>query len=226
MKLSIIIPVYNEEDTIEESIKRVFEADVLDFEKEIIVINDGSRDNTSRILENIKSKFNFNLLNKTKNQGKGNAVKQGIEIATGDYIIIQDADLEYDPSDYKKMLEVLKTEKGAVFGTRNTQKREGGYYTYYLGGKILTLIFNIFFKTNLTDVMTCYKIFPAEFAKQNPTLSNGFEFEIELAAKIAKQKIKITEVPISYKPRNISQGKKIKFRDGIKSLAEIIKNRI
>lgn len=225
MKLSIIIPAFNEENTIEKVIGQVALADTPGFEKEIIVVNDGSRDKTGEILNKIRDKFNFILFDKIKNQGKGSAIKDGIKISSGDYIIIQDADLEYSPSDYKKLINSIDSEHKAIFGSRNMQKRDKGYLSYYFGGKMLTSFFNIFFKTKLTDVMTCYKLFPSHIIKNNPTKSAGFDFEIEITAKIIKSGIKIKEIPIQYYPRKISQGKKIKFRDGVIGVWAIIRNR-
>lgn len=212
MKLSIIIPVFNEQDTLEKVLEQVIKAPVLDYAKEIIVVNDGSTDNSSDIL----GKKDLIVLNHKENLGKGAAIRTGLEKATGDLILIQDADLEYSPDDYVILLKAF--DGGAVYGSRNLNPDKKGYFAFILGVKVLTGLINLIFKTKLTDVYTCYKLF-----KPISLESNGFEIEAEITVKLLKKGIKIKEVPIKYNPRSFKQGKKIRFKDGIKGLFAILK---
>ena len=225
-KLSIIIPVFNEESTIEEIIEQVESAPVFDYKKEIIIINDGSLDKTKNILENIKDKYNLIILEHSKNIGKGKAIRTGFEVATGSAVIIQDADLEYNPNDWPLLLKELNNSKiGAVYGSRNINSEKKGYFHYVLGVKFLTFLNNLFFRTKLTDIYTCYKLFPAHLIKSIKLESNGFEIEAEITAKILKKGLLIKEVPISYEPRKFKQGKKIRFKDGLIGIWTIVKYR-
>ncbi|MFH1461095.1 MAG: glycosyltransferase family 2 protein [Patescibacteria group bacterium] len=225
-KLSIIIPVLNEETTLVQILKQVYQAPSLDFEKEIIVVDDGSTDRSGVILENLKDKYQLIVLRHQQNLGKGEAVQTGLAAATGEAIIIQDADLEYQPEDWPKLLKKLESgqpEIGAVYGSRNINPERRGYFRYVLGVWFLTLINNLLFGAKLTDVYTCYKLFPANLIKSIPLESDGFEIEAEITAKILKKGYQIKEVPISYYPRKFQQGKKIRFRDGLKGLKTMIK---
>jgi len=227
MKLSIIIPVYNEVKTVEETIKRVFLAPTKGYEKEVIVVNDGSDDGTEKLLENLREKFGFFLLHHQNNRGKGAAIKTAIKKISGDAVIIQDADLEYDPNDYQKLLNALGQDSPIVYGSRNLKKnKRKGVILYFLGGKLLTVLCNFLFGSHLTDVYTCYKLFRSDIIKNIALESNGFELEMEITAKVLKAGHRIKEVPINYSPRKPSQGKKIKFRDGIISLWTLVKHRI
>lgn len=223
MKLSIIVPVFNEARTIEEAIKRVSEAPTLGFEKEIIAVDDGSSDGSEKILEDIKEKYGFLLLRHYKNCGKGAAIKTGLEQATGDWILIQDADFEYDPKDYPRLLGGLSENSPVVYGSRNLKKQKMGYWHYVLGVKFLNFLLNLLFGSRLTDAYTCYKVFSTSLIKSLSLTSQGFEFEAEVTAKILKKGVKIKEVPIHYYPRNFSQGKKIRFIDGFIAIWTIIK---
>ncbi|MBU1177508.1 MAG: glycosyltransferase family 2 protein [Patescibacteria group bacterium] len=225
-KLSIIIPVLNEESTIEEIIKQVKNAPVFDYEKEIIIVDDGSSDNTKNILKNIKEKYNLIILRHNKNIGKGKAIRTGLKAVTGSAVIIQDADLEYNPQDWTLLLKELNgSEIGAVYGSRNINSKKRGYFHYVLGVKFLTFLNNFLFRTKLTDIYTCYKLFPAHLIKSIKLDSNGFEIEAEITAKILKKGLLIKEVPISYNPRKFKQGKKIRFKDGLIGIWTIIKYR-
>jgi glycosyltransferase involved in cell wall biosynthesis len=225
--LSIIIPVFNEEKTVKKTLARVASLKMRGWNKEIIVINDGSNDQTGpRILE-FRAKVNsLKIIRHRKNLGKGTAIKTGLKKAKGDAVIVQDADLEYNPSEIKKLLAKYSPNQ-VVFGSRNIQKTRQGYQAYVWGDKFLTFLVNLFFGTKLTDVFTCYKLLPSKIFKSIPIESRGFEFEMELTVKLLHQDVKINEVPISYIPRTYQEGKKFTFvraiRDGCLSVWYLIK---
>jgi len=226
-KLSIIIPAFNEESTIEEIIEQVKNAPVFDYEKEIIIVDDGSSDNTKKILENIKEKYNLIILKHSENMGKGKAIRTGLKAVTGSAVIIQDADLEYNPQDWTLLLKELNNSNiGAVYGSRNINSKKRGYFHYVLGVKFLTFLNNLLFRSKLTDTYTCYKLFPAHLIKSIELNSDGFEIEAEMTAKILKKGLLIKEVPIQYNPRKFKQGKKIRFKDGLIGIWTIVKYRI
>jgi len=222
-EISIIIPVFNEKGTIEEILKRVTRAPLLNYKKEIIVVDDGSTDSTKNLLKKLNEKFNFMLLEHSKNLGKGAAIKTALKKVTGNFVLIQDADLEYNPRDYQKLLNAVDKDHRVIYGSRNVESRERGYFHYSLGAKILTFLTNLLFGSKLTDVYTCYKLFPSSLIKKLPLASNGFEFEAEITAKILKKGIAIKEIPIHYYPRKFREGKKIRFLDGLKGVWAIIK---
>lgn len=226
MKLSIIVPVFNEEKTIKEIITKI-EKVVLPIEKEIIVVDDGSFDKTKIILNELKKQFNFSLIENQKNQGKGAAIKTGFKRTTGDFIIIQDADLEYDPKDYPALLEpLLKNEVKIVYGSRLLVKNPYSSKFYFLGGQFLTLIFNLLFRTNLTDINTCYKVFKREVFENLELREKRFAFCEEVTCQLVKKGYKIKEVPIHYNPRSFEGGKKICWwKDGFRGLFTMIKYR-
>lgn len=227
-KLSIIIPVYNEEKTVKKLIEKVVSVSIPDFAKEIIVVNDGSTDQTKKLLREIKKKHAFIFLNHKDNLGKGAAIKSGLERVTGEYVLIQDADLEYNPEDYGKLLKkISKNGVDVVYGSRNLDNRlsKRGYFLYYLGGRFITLFMNLVVGTNLTDINTCYKLFSSEILKKLDIQSNGFEFCEEVTVKTHMLGYEIEEVPIYYNPRSFSDGKKIKFWNGFVSLWTIFKFR-
>jgi glycosyltransferase involved in cell wall biosynthesis len=232
-KLSIIIPVFNEEKTISEMLRRVIAVNILNIEKQIIVVNDGSRDGTEKVLSDLKEK-NITVINHSKNQGKGTAVRTGIKNATGDYIIIQDADLEYDPKDILKLVRPILEEKSqVVYGTRlkrlpsfSKEERTPQFLLHYIGNKFLSLLTSILYGQWLTDMETCYKLFPKKALDGVKLNSRGFEFEPEITAKILKNGYKILEVPITTIPRGYDQGKKLNtVRDGAIALWTLIKYR-
>ncbi len=221
--LSIIIPVFNEEKTVKEVIEKVEKVNVLDWKKEIIVVNDGSNDNSKQEIEKTAREFNdLKIINLPQNKGKGAAIKLGLEKASGDYVLIQDADFEYDPNDIPNLLKGLDG-KNVVYGSRNFSKSQRGYFLNYTGTRLLNFFINLIFGEKLTDVMTCYKIFPTNLLKSFDLESAGFDFEIEATIKTLKAGYKIKELPIHYRPRKISQGKKIRLLDGIICLWTIIK---
>jgi glycosyltransferase involved in cell wall biosynthesis len=233
-KLSIIIPVYNEEKFIETVINKVFKANSLRLEKEIIIVDDGSFDQTKIKIENKIKKLNkrkvkIKTIFKKKNESKGAAVKKGVLSSTGDIVLIQDADLEYDPSDYPILLEpFLKYQADVVYGSRFITHRPHRvlYFWHSLGNFLLTTFSNFFTNLNLTDMETGYKVFRGDLIRKiaKKLKSKRFGFEPEITAKIAKIKnIKIYEVGISYFGRTYKEGKKINWIDGIKTFFEIIK---
>jgi len=237
VKLSIIIPVYNEEETINEILKRVAKAKLpKGVEKEIVVVDDASEDKSK--LKAQKSKLqlkiqNLRLLVHKTNQGKGAAVRTGIKSVTGDIILIQDADLEYDPDDYSRLIEpILLNYTEVVYGTRLKNyplkifgTRKTPFLTHYLGNKFLTFVTNLLYGDGLSDMETCYKVFTKSIAKRLKLKSNRFEFEPEITAKILKMGYKIYEVPIKIKPRGYEEGKKITWKDGFIALWTLIKYR-
>jgi glycosyltransferase involved in cell wall biosynthesis len=225
-KLSIIIPVFNEKGTIEEILRRIIAAPALDYEKEIIVVDDGSNDGTDKILKDLKQKFNFVLLEHVKNSGKGSAIKTALKKISGDLVLIQDADLEYSPRDYQALLRAFNKDSPVVYGSRNLGKTRRGYFLFFLGGRSLTFFLNLIFGSKLTDINTGYKLFRADIIKNINLQSDGFEFCEEVTAKILKSGYPIKEVPIHYYPRKFSEGKKLRFRDGLIGLWTILKHRI
>jgi glycosyltransferase involved in cell wall biosynthesis len=224
MKISIIIPCYNEVSTIEIIIKKILEEKK--FKKEIIVIDDASTDGTRLILKKkIFNNINHLILNK-KNYGKGFSIRRGIEIATGDIILIQDADLEYDPADYIKLIEPIKNNYAdVVYGSRfiGSEKKRVLNFWHSIGNKFLTLLSNMLTNINLTDMEVCYKAFRSSIIKKIELKENRFGFEPEITAKIAKMNIRIFEVGVKYYGRTYADGKKITWIDGISAIRCILR---
>ena len=224
MKLTVVIPCYNEAATIEKIIAAVLSAPYQD--KEIIVVDDCSTDGTREILKNkIESKVN-RIIYQPNNQGKGAALREGIRTASGDILIIQDADLEYDPVEYHKMLQPIIDDKAdVVFGSRfmGAEAHRVVYFWHRVGNGLITLISNMLTNLTLTDIETCYKAFRREIIQSITIEENRFGFEPEITAKISKIKCRIYEVGISYYGRTYEEGKKINWRDGIHALYCIIK---
>lgn len=220
--LSIVIPCYNEKDNIESLVKRVLASPVPN--KEIIVVNDKSTDGTEQVLKDVIEPMVSKVIHHTENGGKGAALKTGFEHATGDYVIIQDADHEYDPNEYVKVLEpILEGRAEVVYGSRFLNSKAKGYVANRVANKFLTAFSNIFTHEHLTDMETCYKCIKREIIQSIDITEKRFGFEPEITAKIADKKIKIVEVPISYAPRTIKEGKKIGFRDGLRAIFCILK---
>jgi glycosyltransferase involved in cell wall biosynthesis len=220
--LSIIMPVFNEQATIEEAINSVVNTP---YKKEIIIVDDGSTDATPKILQNIDHS-EVKVLIHDRNFGKGKAVQTGIGQASGDIILIQDADLEYDPAEYPILLQpVISGKADVVFGSRfaGHGAHRVLYFWHYMGNRFLTLLSNFFTNLNLTDIEAGYKVFTREALQGVQTKENGFGFEPEIVAKIAKKKVRIYEVPISYYGRTYEEGKKIKWWDGLRALWCIIR---
>lgn len=219
-KISILIPVFNEEKTVDLILERVLNQ-TKGWDKEIIAINDGSIDKTLEKLQRFSNEVS--VISYEKNQGKGVALKKGLEKATGEIIIIQDADLEYDPKDYPKLLQpILKGETKIVYGSRNLSPRVGGEKKYYLGNLFLTKIVNFLFRTKLNDINTGYKVFETKTLKELRIQTRRFEVCEELTIKALRRNLKIVEVPISYYPRTFKEGKKIRAIDGLKAILAIL----
>ncbi len=219
MKISIIIPCYNEEKTIEKIIDKIIGQKIENFE--IIVIDDFSTDQTRKLLnENLKDKVHKIIFNE-KNYGKGFSIREGIKKATGEIILIQDADLEYDPSDYDKLIKPIKNGfADVVYGSRfiGSEEKRVLYFWHMIGNKILTLLSNMFTNLNLTDMEVCYKVFKSEIIKKIDLKEDRFGFEPEVTAKIAKMNIRIFEVGVKYFGRTYLDGKKITWKDGFSAL--------
>ncbi|MBM3706349.1 MAG: glycosyltransferase family 2 protein [Actinobacteria bacterium] len=221
--VSIIIPAYNEENTILEIIPKVAEIDLY---KEIIVVNDGSSDSTLKCLNSIKDRYNLKIISLDKNYGKGYAIRKGIGQSSGSIIITQDADLETDPSEYYKLLKpILDGEAKVVFGSRFLGTIHNMGRLNYLGNKFLTFLANLLYRIRITDEATAYKVFSREILSDIILKSNRFELCSELVAKIAKRKHKIVEVPITFNGRSRDEGKKVRPLDGIVAIWTLLKYR-
>ncbi len=226
MKLSVVIPVYNEEKTLAEIIRRV---QATPYDKELIVVDDASTDGSRQILQQLAQQYdNIRPFFHERNQGKGAALRTGFQHVTGDVVIIQDADLEYNPIDYPELLKPI--ERGVadvVYGSRliGAAPHRVLFFWHYVGNKVVTTLSNMFTNLNLTDMETCYKVFKAEIIKDIKIKSNRFGVEPELTAKIAKKRVRVYEVPISYDGRDYSEGKKITWRDGIAAVYYILRFR-
>ena len=224
MKLSVVVPCYNEENTIARLIRAVRKAS--DLNLEIIVVNDASTDGTNALLQGeLRSEIDI-LIQHDRNQGKGAALRSGFKAATGDYVIVQDADMEYDPREYALLLEpVLSHNADVVFGSRFLSGRPHRvvYFWHMVGNKFLTLLSNMFTNLNLTDVETCYKLFRREIIQGINIEENRFGFEPEITAKVARLNCLIYEVGISYHGRTYKEGKKIGWKDGFRAIYAIIK---
>jgi len=219
-KISIIIPVFNEEKTLEKALHQVLRQKAVG---EVIVVNDGSSDNTARILKRIKFKNKkIKVISHRKNKGKGAAVRTALSKISLDYFLIQDADLEYDPKYYKRLIKRL-SKNNAVYGSRLITKNAHAYQRTYLGNVLLTQFCNFLFNTNLTDTYTCYKLIKTSLARELNLCSSGFELEAEITGKLAQRKVKIVEVPISFSPRKYEEGKKIKAIDAAKGALMFLK---
>ena len=225
-KVSIVIPVYNEKNTILKILGVVSSIQLPNLTKEIVLVDDGSKDGTRDILKNLKGEYK--VFFQERNQGKGAALRRGFKEATGDYIIIQDADLEYDPREYPLLLEpLLDGRADVVYGSRFVGHRPHRVlmFWHYVGNKFLTLFSNMLTGLNLTDMETCYKVFSREAMNKilNKLVSNRFGIEPEITARVAKENLRIYEVGISYSGRTYAEGKKIGWQDGVSAIWCILK---
>ncbi len=221
--LTVIMPAYNEAATVEIALRRIREVAL---RLEIIAVNDASTDGTREILDTLAEKGGVDrVIHHEKNQGKGAAIRSGIAMATGDAIVVQDADLEYDPADLPSLLRPIRARQAdAVYGSRF----QGGphrvlYFWHYIGNRFLTLLSNMFTNLNLTDLETCYKLVRTDLIKRLPLSSNRFGFEVEITARLAQARARIWEMPISYSGRTYAEGKKITWRDGFAALFHILR---
>jgi glycosyltransferase involved in cell wall biosynthesis len=224
MKVSVVIPVFNERNTIEQIVNAVRASDVGDIE--IIVVDDASTDGTQQVLKEKISALADQIIYQPRNQGKGAALRAGFAAATGDVILVQDADLEYNPADYRTLLEpILSGKADAVYGSRFMGGRPHRvlYFWHMVGNRFLTLLSNMFTNLNLTDLETCYKAFRADVIKNLDLCENRFGFEPEVTAKLAKAKCRIYEVGISYNGRTYSEGKKVNWKDGFHAIYAIVR---
>jgi len=221
--LTVLVPAYNEEATVETALRRIRDVPL---RLEIIVINDASTDGTRKIVDELLEKRLVDqVIHHEKNRGKGAAIRSGIAAATGDVVVVQDADLEYDPQDLPALLLPIRSRQAdAVYGSRFL----GGphrvlYFWHYIGNQVLTLLSNMFTNLNLTDLETCYKVVRTELLKRLPLSSNRFGFEVEITARLAQARARIWEIPISYSGRTYAEGKKITWRDGFAALFHILR---
>jgi len=221
MKLSIVIPVYNEKNFIREIVERVRKVSLQDVEKEIIIVDDFSTDGTRDILQRDLEPLVSKVIYREKNQGKGAALRAGFQQVTGDIVIIQDSDLEYNPAEYPKLIQpILENQADVVYGSRfiGSEPHRVLYFWHYVGNKFLTLLSNMFTNLNLTDMETCYKVFRTEVLDSVIIEQNRFGFEPEITAKVSKGNWRIYEVGIAYFGRNYSEGKKINWKDGLQAI--------
>jgi glycosyltransferase involved in cell wall biosynthesis len=225
-KLSIVVPVYNERNTLVEIVRRMRSVELPDgIEREIVVVDDGSTDGTRDVLKQLHDSTVRVIMHDT-NRGKGAAVRTGVDVASGEYVLVQDADLEYDPEDWPRLLNpVLKGKARVVYGSRFTGERRNMLFTNWLGNRFLALTANVLYNTTLSDIETCYKLVDRQLFDQLDLRSQRFQIEPEMTAKILKLGVRIYEVPISYAGREFDEGKKITWRDGVEAFWTLVKYR-
>jgi glycosyltransferase involved in cell wall biosynthesis len=222
--LTVVIPVYNERATVAEIIRRIRAVEI-PLTLQVIVVDDGSSDGSDKVLQALEDST-VRVIRHTHNQGKGAAIRTGMEAMTGDLLLIQDADLEYDPDDWPLLLEpILKGKARVVYGSRFTGERKNMLPLHWFGNRMLSLVTNILYSSTLSDMETCYKLFDAEVLKGITLVSDRFEFEPEITAKVMRRGFRIYEVPISYAGREANEGKKITWRDGFGAMAALIRFR-
>ncbi len=222
--LSVIVPVYNERNTVAEVVRRM-RAVELPLEREIVIVDDGSTDGTRQVLSQLGDSTVHVVLH-DRNQGKGAAVRTGLAQVTGDLVLIQDADLEYDPDDWPKLLTpALKGRARVVYGSRFTGERRNMLFVHWVGNRFLSLVTNVLYNTTLSDMETCYKLFERDIIQGISLRGSRFDFEPEVTAKVLRQGIRIYEVPVSYSGREFDEGKKIRWQDGVAALWTLVKYR-
>ena len=223
-KLSVIVPVFNERNTVAEIVRQMRAVD-LPVEREIVIVDDGSGDGTRDVLSQLADSTVHVVLH-PHNRGKGAAIRTGLAQVTGDLVLIQDADLEYDPDDWPKLLApILKGRAEVVYGSRFTGERRNMLFLHWIGNRFLSLLTNVLYNTTLSDMETCYKLFDRELIDSIDLRSERFDFEPEITAKILRRGIRIYEVPISYSGREFDEGKKITWRDGVVAVKTLVKYR-
>jgi glycosyltransferase involved in cell wall biosynthesis len=222
--LSVIVPVYNERVTVAEVIRRIRAVDV-PLDVEVIVVDDGSSDGTDKVLSALGDSM-VRILTHPVNRGKGAAIRTGLASARGDLVLVQDADLEYDPEDWPRLLEpILRGKARVVYGSRFTGERKNMLPMHWIGNRFLSLVTNLLYSSTMSDMETCYKLFDRQVLEGITIESDRFEFEPEITAKVLRRGFRIYEVPISYAGREMSEGKKITWRDGLGALRALIKYR-
>jgi glycosyltransferase involved in cell wall biosynthesis len=225
-RLSVVMPVYNEIDTVQEMIERVLAMGKDGVRIELVVVDDCSKDGSRDLVTRLGQEKGFRVIYQEVNQGKGAAVRRGIQESTGDIIVIQDADLEYSPEEYPDLIDlIVKGKADAVFGSRFIGRHRCFLFTHYLANLFLNLVTNILYNTTLTDMETCFKAVRADVLKPIPFSSNRFGIEPEITAKLFKRAARVYEVPITYEGRDYSEGKKITWKDGLPALWTLIKFR-
>jgi glycosyltransferase involved in cell wall biosynthesis len=222
--LSVIVPVYNERSTVAEIIRRILAVDV-PLVVDLVVVDDASTDGTDKVLQTLMDS-SVRVVTHQKNMGKGAAIRTALEHVHGDLIVIQDADLEYDPDDWPRLLDpILKHKAAVVYGSRFSGERKNMLVLHWIGNRFLSLVTNVLYSTTLSDMETCYKLFDRRVLDNMVLLSNRFDFEPEITAKVLRRGYRIYEVPISYAGREPDEGKKITWRDGFGALRALVKYR-
>ncbi|MFO7743530.1 MAG: glycosyltransferase family 2 protein [Anaerolineae bacterium] len=227
-RLSVIIPVYNEAETVAPLIERVLAVDLGDIEREVIVVNDGSTDETGEVLNRVLRRWPgvVEVVHHEQNKGKGAAIRTALERVTGDVVITQDADLEYDPREYPKLLALFENPcVRVVYGSRNLRKNPRSSWHFYWGGRLVSWVANLLYGSNLTDEPTGYKLFRTGLLRSLDLQADGFAFCPEVTGKVLRRDIEIHEVPITYQPRGLDEGKKINWKDGLQAVWVLLKQR-
>lgn len=223
-KLSVIVPIFNERNTVVEILRRM-RAVELPIEREFVLVDDGSTDGTQQVLAQLGDST-VRITSHPVNRGKGAAIRTGLEQVSGDLVLIQDADLEYDPEDWPKLLAPLfRGRAEVVYGSRFTGERRNMLFTHWVGNRVLSLLTNVLYNTTLSDMETCYKLFTREVLDGITLRADRFDFEPEITAKVLRKGIRIYEVPISYTGREIAEGKKITWRDGLAAIGALVRYR-